>query len=339
MRGLFFLVCFSGLVLGPSGAAGNSPAMKRTQTVSLTAGWNAVFLEVEPRDTEPGKVFESLPIDIAAAYFPHEAPTQFVTNPGAQLFKGLGWGVWYAENRPDAFLKTLNAIYSQQAYLIHATRAFEWRVDGLAAPGKVTWQPDSFNFTGFSVKKQGAPTFGQFFAASKAHRGQATYRLVNEVWRKVVTPDAETMRSGEAFWVFSKGGSEYQGPFTAETSDDGMLTLDAGGAVILRNHTDHPVTPHLEHLSLDAKPVPLSINVRVLGDLAEPIKVVSANKPASDWSQEMPPMEAGARLGLPFMARTAEMTAYEQVSLLKISTDLGTELWVPVVGRRADLAK
>jgi hypothetical protein len=53
----------------------------------------------------------------------------------------------------------------------------------------------------------------------------------------------------------------------------------------------------------------------------------------------MPPMEAGARLGLPFMARTAEMTAYEQVSLLKISTDLGTELWVPVVGRRADLAK
>jgi hypothetical protein len=51
LRGLFILVCFSGLVPGPSGAAGNSPAMKRTQTVSLTAGWNAVFLEVEPRDT------------------------------------------------------------------------------------------------------------------------------------------------------------------------------------------------------------------------------------------------------------------------------------------------
>ena len=107
--------------------------MKRTQTVSLTAGWNAVFLEVEPLDAAPGAVFKGLPVDIAAAYFPHEATTQFVTNPGVHLFKGLGWGVWYAEDRPDAFLKTLNAIYGQQAYLIHTKQAFQWKVDGLAA--------------------------------------------------------------------------------------------------------------------------------------------------------------------------------------------------------------
>ncbi len=147
----------------------------------------------------------------------------------------------------------------------------------------------------------------------------------------------EIVAIGEAFWIFCRGGSAYQGPFTVETADNGMLTLESGGAVVLRNHTDHPVTPHLEHLALDAKPVPLSINVRVLGDPSAPVKVVAAKKPAGDWSQEMPAMEAGARLGIPFTARTAEMTAPEQVSLLKISTDMGTELWVPVVGRRVDL--
>src|SRR5688572_29971355 len=91
------LALAAALIAGPcdSAFAADAPAMKRTQTVSLTAGWNAVFLEVEPMDTAPGKVFSGLPVDIAAAYFPPEAPTQFVTNPGAQLFKGLGWGVWY----------------------------------------------------------------------------------------------------------------------------------------------------------------------------------------------------------------------------------------------------
>ena len=338
------VLCLASILCGAAVvSAADGPAMKRTQTISLTAGWNAVFLEVEPLDVAPERVFAGLPVDIAAAYFAHEAPTQFVTNPGTQLFKGLGWGVWYAGNRPDAFLKTLNAVYSQQAYLIHTTQAFEWKVDGLASAGHVRWQPDSFNLAGFCVKKQGAPTFAEFFEASPAHRGQPVYRLVNDVWKKVVAPDAESMRSGEAFWIFTKGGSDYQGPFTVETgTSDGILTLDglSGESVVLRNHTDHPVTPHMEHVTLDAQPVPLSINVRVLGDsLAESIKYVSAKKPAQAWEQEMPPLESGGRLAVPFSVRTAEMTESEQASLLRFTTDMGTELWVPVLGRRADLEK
>jgi hypothetical protein len=317
------------------------PAMKRAQVVNLAEGWNSVFLEVEPMNVAPEKVFAGLAVDIVAAYFPPEAPTQYVTNPGAQLFKGLGWGVWYAENRPDAFLKTLNAIYGQQAYLIHATRAFEWKVDGLVSMAKVKWQPDSFNLTGFGVKKQGAPSFGQFFASSAAHRSQAIYRLEQNVWRKVLNPSAEAMRSGEAFWIFCKGGSNFQGPLTVETAQgSSLLELASRDTLILRNHTDHPVTPHMEHITPDPNPVPLSINVRVTGgSLTEPVKLLAAKKPALAWEQAMPQLEAGGRLALPFSARTAEMTAAEQVSLLKFTTDMGTEIWVPVLGRREDLEK
>jgi hypothetical protein len=314
--------------------------MRRTQTVSLMAGWNAVFLEVEPFDLAPAKVFAGHPVDMVAAYFPHESPTQFVTNPGTQLFKVLGWGVWYAENRPDAFLKTLNSIYGQQAYLIHATQPFQWRVDGLVSMAKVRWQPDSYNLTGFAVAAQGAPAFEEFFAASNAHRGQPIYRLVNDVWKKVTNPSAETMRSGEAFWVYCKGSSDYQGPLSVETTEgEGLLLLQNSGSIILRNHTDHPVTPALEHVTVDALPVPLSIRVRVLGDPQSPVKFAAAQKPAASWHQEMPPLEGSGRIGIPFEARLKEMSVSQQASLLKITTDMGTELWVPVLAERKDLKK
>jgi hypothetical protein len=324
----------------PLEAAEERSAMKRTQVISLAAGWNAVFLEVEPLDTAPAKVFAGHPVDIAAAYFPHEAPTQFVTNPGTQLFKGLGWGVWYAADRPDAFLKTLNAIYGQQAYLIHTTAAFEWRVEGLVAMPKVKWQPNSYNLTGFSMRSQGTPTFAEFFSPSKAHQGKPVYRLTEGVWRKVINPSAEAMKSGEAFWIYCDGPSDYQGPLTVETAPrDGILVLDSAGSLILRNQTDHPVTPLMEHITVDQKPVPLSIRVRILGDSEEAVKSAAAEKPASNWTQPMPAMEASAALAIPFEARRREMSSWQQCSLLKISTDMGTELWVPVLAMRKDLQK
>jgi hypothetical protein len=314
--------------------------MKRTQVINLAAGWNAVFLEVEPLDTAPAKVFAGQPVDIAAAYFPQEAPTQFVTNPGTQLFKGLGWGVWYSADRPDAFLKTLNAIYGQQAYLIHTTAAFQWRVEGLVSMANVNWQPNSYNLTGFSMRAQGTPTFAEFFAASPAHRGKPVYRLTDGVWRKVINPAGESMKSGEAFWVFCEGQSDYQGPFTVETSPrSGILILDSSGALVIRNRTDHPVTPTMEHVTVDQKPVPLSIRVRVLGQSEDAVKSTTAVKPASGWTQAMPPMEAAAALSVPFEVRRREMSAWQQCSLLKISTDMGTELWVPVLAVRKDLQK
>lgn len=312
--------------------------MVRTQKIDVAKGWNAIFLEVEPLDPAPDKVFKDLAVDIAGGYFPQEASTQFVNNPSTQLFKGQGWGVWYAESRPDAFLKTLNAVYGQQAYLIHATAAFQWNVTGLVSMAKVHWQPNAFTLTGFSVKSVGAPTFAEYFAASSAHAGQAIYRLAGDVWRKVTNPAAEAMKSGEAYWIYTKGGSEYQGPLAVEVVND-LLTLSPGGSVVLRNLTDHPLTPHLNHVTVDGNPVPISINVRVLGEVQDAVKYVAAEKPAGEWQQEMPPLEAGARLGIPFSARTSAMTAYEQASLLKISTDMGTEQWVPVVGRRPDLEK
>src|SRR5262245_34621916 len=129
-NGLLWTFLLSGMLAG----AGTSPVAwagtQRTQTFQLRQGWNAVFLEVYPAQTDPARVFANTSVDIAASYYAPSASAQFITEPGVDLFRQSGWGVWYTAGRPDAFLKTLHAILGQQAYLLHAERDSLWTVTG-----------------------------------------------------------------------------------------------------------------------------------------------------------------------------------------------------------------
>jgi hypothetical protein len=310
----------------------------RTQTIALQKGWNAVFLEVYPEAPAPAAVFADAPIDVVAAFHARTSTAQFVTDPGADLFNHAGWAVWYAENRPDAFLRTLHAIYGQQAYLVHATQDHTWNIRGSVVPPRTRWQPDSFNLVGFSVSKEAPPTFAQFFAGSKAHRHNRLYRLVNGSWQRINDPSAEPMRSGEAFWIYCDGGSKYQGPLSVETtSHRGMMFWSGTDSLILRNGTDYPIRPTVEHVATGPHAPPLSIVARAVGYRGTPVSTIAAPKPAGAWTQTIPVLDGGAALRLPLEARRQEQRVFANSSLLKISTDLGTEVWIPVVSIREDL--
>lgn len=309
----------------------------RTQTVSLSSGWNSVFLEVEPFASSPSAVMSNTPVDIVASFFDPGVAPQFVSNPSANLFKEAGWGVWYAESRPDAFLKSLYAIYGQRAYLIHATNAFTLAVTGTVIPAKIQWTPDAFNFAGFAVSSSAPPTFDQFFAGSPALHHNKIYRLVNGVWRQVVTPASETMRAGEAFWIFCSGSTTYQGPLTVATTTSRGLVLGLGGdKIVLRNLTAHPVTPTLEHVASGSDAVPFMVVVQAMGALASPIQAMGVPQPVGNWSLPLPPIEAGAALAIPMEASADLMTLPVHKSLLKVATDVGTETWIPVIGLKSD---
>ncbi len=310
----------------------------RQQTIQLRTGWNAVFLEVHPEDVDPAKVFADVPVDIAASFSGPLSSAQFMTDPGANLFRLTGWSVWYAGSRPDAFLKTLFSVSGQQGYLLHAKRDFTWNVTGTVAPPGIRWQPDAFNFVGFSVDAVAGPTFGRFFGGSKAHNHNRLYRLDSGTWRQVLNPAAEVMRSGEAFWIYSSGVSTYQGPLQAETSNRNGVSLGAvGDSVILRNTTTHPVAVTLQHVVTGPNPVPLSLVILAVGDTNAPVKTISTPQPDGAWQQPMPAIEAGQAFRLPFELRPDAMKSSRQGSLLKFSTDVGTEIWIPIYGFRQDL--
>ena len=340
-------ICQGTVVMGilltsaPPGLAGDeNPGHLRAQVIALQAGWNAVFLEVAPMVATPEVVFGGLPVDRVATIFQNPQSNQFVTDPGVDLYKGLGWAVWFAPGLPEAFLRSLDVINGNQAYLIHAKSACQWRVSGQVQVAQTKWQPNAFNLVGFPVRAAGGPTFEEFFAGSAAHRGQTLYRLVEGRWKQVLRPSAEAMRSGEAFWIFCKGGSDFQGPLRVETTSRQGLVLASGSAqVIVRNDCPHPLTATVRHVPGDDAPLPLSVLVQVYGKVAAPVMTMAARMPAGAWEQPLPAMEAAGALAIPFECRTAEMTHARQGSLLQITTDLGTETWIPVSGVRADLAE
>ena len=52
------------------GASSAAPlAALREQVIPLRAGWNAVFVEVEPVESEPARVLAGLPVEILAGFF------------------------------------------------------------------------------------------------------------------------------------------------------------------------------------------------------------------------------------------------------------------------------
>lgn len=313
------------------------PPVLRTQTIRLEAGWNAVFLEVEPLNPDPEVVFAGLPLEAVASFQPRGTGAQFVSNPGANLFRRAGWSVWYAEDRPDAFLKTLHSVPGRQGYLIQSREAFTWNLTGQVVSEEVRWQANAFNLVGFSVVETGAPTFAQFFAGSKAHRHNRLYRLERGNWRRVTAPDSELMRSGEAFWIFCEGGSTYQGPLSVRTLLGRQILLGTGTEdLTLKNATSHPLTPSVEHIPVGTDPVPLSVIIKAVGGNTM-VQSVAAPKPAAAWVQPLPPLEGGAAIRLPLEARTEAMNRAYHVSLIKITTDLGTVNWLPVAAHRKDL--
>ena len=322
-----------------SSAAEADVTLHRTQTIDLVKGWNAVYLEVEPAAPEPEKVFAGTPVDSAATYFPSKSSgEEFITDPEINLSKSKAWGVWYASEKPEAFLSSLGGIYGQQAYLVHAKSAFRWSIKGSVTPNLIKWRSDAYNLVGFGVRSTGTPTFAEFFAGSEAHKNQSIYRLVNGAWKKVSQPATESMRSGEAFWIYCKKSSTYQGPLGVELALQQGLQLSNGtGKIVLRNQTANPLTATVERVAVGGNELPVSIVMTVFGDPSKPVKAVAVEKPAGPWIQDFPPLEAGEALAIPLEARTQEMTAPEQGALLKITSDIGTESWVPVYGSRQSL--
>lgn len=311
----------------------------RTQTLDLNPGWNAVYLEVDPMVSDPAELFAGAPIEIVASHVAPKRGAQFVRNPSADLLSTYGWAVWYAPARPDAFLTTLYRLYGAKPYLIFATTNASLEISGTPAPERLTWTPDAYNFVGFPVTSPGAPTFKQFFRGSPAHDHNKLYRLVDGAWRQTLDPSAETMRAGEAFWIYCDGRSTYPGPLqiTTRPASGVILSSEGGSMITFRNETDHPISFSMEHVTEPGAPIPISTPVRTLNEESGGLETLSVHFDAAHFQQNFPPLEAGEAIRLPLALRLQDAGPGERHSLLKVTTDMGTVTYIPVTASRDDL--
>jgi hypothetical protein len=195
-----------------------------TQTFTLHAGWNPIFLEVQPEPRGPAAVFDGLDdLESVWTWLSRESTGEFIQDPSEGLYGQPGWHAYFNVPQDDfrSKLSNLYAVLGNQAYLFKVKDTadnFTWEITGIPSMRKIRWLADSFNIVGVHVDPTTPPPFTAFFGPSPAHDGQAVYRLNNQSgkWEFVQDPASATMRSGEAYWVYCEGSSTYQGPLKVD---------------------------------------------------------------------------------------------------------------------------
>jgi hypothetical protein len=330
---LFRWVALAAMLIQISTPQSGSADTSRSQTISLQKGWNSVFLQVTPTNRDPSAVFANTPIEIVATYFAVERAIQYIQNPGSIGWNKSGWAVWYGPNRSDAFLSSLHAVHGNRAFLIFSKQDFTWTVNGTVSFEPIRWKGDSFNLVGVGVDDTSPPTFDQFFTTSAAHQPYRIYRLINSQWTLVVDPIRTVIHSGEAYWIYCRGPSDYQGPLRAKVQSG--RGIDFGTAsdawITFGNESSNPMTIQVQTIANDIG-LPLGYTVR--GVATASMLPVSPPLPAT---YSLPELEVGDTASFFLKLRREVMTNPTQSALLKITSDSGIQLWVPVTGSRPDL--
>jgi hypothetical protein len=215
--GLIALVC------GTQTARGQWTA----QTFALNAGWNAVFLEVQPARDDCDTLFAGIPVESVWAWNRRFSNVQFIQDAN-QLVPGQpDWLTYLPSDNPGRSTRNLFALQGGRPYLIKlksGSPTTSWTVTGQPSVRPIDWLPDAYNFVGFTLAG-GSPTFQDFFSGSPAHAGQPAFRLsATGQWTPVANPAATTLQPGGGFWIFCKGASSFSGPvqLTLERRD-GLL--------------------------------------------------------------------------------------------------------------------
>lgn len=224
------------LVVGLLALAGVSHAQTATQSITLTAGWNSVWLEVEPTNPSgqslaPEVVFSNPAILIAATPKPLAGIAEFFAQePGTiSTFNQEQWQQWKRTDPSGG--NNLPLISGNSAYLIQVetgTPTFTFTVSGKARFFKPTWNPDRYNLVGFGL--QGTPTFDQFFGPSGSKHSVSNIFALNAAsgaWQRVT--GSQAMASGRAYWVFCSGPSSYMGPVSVSFDGASNGKLGFGG--------------------------------------------------------------------------------------------------------------
>lgn len=297
-------------------------ATSRSQQIAVKAGWNAIYVEVDPANPAPASVFDPALVDVVACYFTPLTTARFAENPDEQSFNAPGWSVYYGATRTEAFLTSLHAIQGGNAYLVHALADGTLTVTGDAKYVRKSWVVDSFNLTGFPVVEGASITFARFFAGAGGKLGTRVYRLVGGSWQKIADLSTTAIRSGEAYWVYCEGGTAYQGPLDVRFKGSELSFGSQGHQITLEyaNRLDAPITVTAAIESNDGLPLYRSV--------PDPATVTSASSVLGGGTSLG--SLAGADVGhLIYELRRERMTVAAGSAVLKLSTSDGVVLRIP----------
>ena len=201
------------------------------QTVSLTNGWNAVYLTVQPYPQDVETQMAGLPIRAVHRCARVFSVEQFSSSSGSPLDRAAEWLVWYPPDSPHHVVNTLSAFLGGTAYLIecYGDQAV-WTVTGYPVAPRIAWVPDALNFVGLPVNVTNQPAFAAFFRGASGidltpdPSGGKVFEVLPSGEQLDISSLTATykIQAGEAYWVWANGISDYTGPIKIQMPLSGL---------------------------------------------------------------------------------------------------------------------
>ncbi len=137
------------------------------QTVQLTLGWNAIYLQVEPDNPNCDAVFADWPVSSVSVYNMAQTSAQFAENPSEPLNIEPEFLSW-SPGRPEG-ANSLATVIAGNAYLIFATAPATRVLTGRPTVPRIDWVTGTpatniYNLVGF--QSSGTTSFGSYLAGA-----------------------------------------------------------------------------------------------------------------------------------------------------------------------------
>ncbi len=235
-----------------------------TQTNVLTAGWNAVFLHVDPSHATVDELVANTPEIQEIWYWRPALPTdQFVDSPQRPVDTVSQWSTWTRALGPSSDLKRL---VGNGAYLVSASTrvALNWEVKGRPVTPTYRWTLTGLNFLGFPALPTPAPSFASFLApAPDLLQNAEIYRYVGGNLapgnpQRVTAFETTPLSRAQAYWIRAGATyNQYFGPVQLVGLNSGAIRFGSTlgqSQLRLRNLAAVPITVTARQLPSEAPP-------------------------------------------------------------------------------------
>jgi hypothetical protein len=236
-----------------------------TQTLTLKAGWNAVFLHVDAGhatvDQLVGPGAPALtPIEQVWRWDPKSSTAEFVVSPQQPIDSGSQWTTW---KRTASTTSPLQRLTANTAYLVYSTADFTWDLKGHPVLPSYQWSTSGLNFFGFPTVATSPPSLEDFLANAPLLQLGELYRYPggelgagNPI--RVFALRTTAASRGEAYWIRAgEAYNHYYGPFEVTAAGSGRVAFGDSLSTFsfrVRNLTASPLTVSLQLKASETSP-------------------------------------------------------------------------------------
>ena len=197
-----------------------------SETMTLTKGWNAIYLESTPTNAVCEEFFAGAPVARVAAYYSDAySSTRQIADDGTEIAqKPISYHVWVPG---DEVASTMGALAGGRVYMVYATNAWSKTFFGVPAAPRQTWRATSgdtgfMNLVGVSAATNASITakayFGEgpFGAASGSAFQIAGAKTSAPTFLSLGIASGQKVQGGKAYALTATKDSDWPGVIGAQ---------------------------------------------------------------------------------------------------------------------------